>query len=152
DDLPRQQLSGIPELYQAIVDLGASQRAWYALHGAAENSGEEATSPVALLTAALATLRSTATGELDTIWRAERDEEAFARAIEESQAKLDSLDLAAGELRHTVPSRANDKVTEIQRKVGDRCREMMLQSKLDLAVDQLPATPEAYQQKMVEDL
>ncbi len=151
-DIAREELSGVPDLYQAIADLGASKRAWYALYGSAENPGEERASPVALLAAALATLRLTATGELETIRRAERDQEAFSQAIAEAQAKLDSLDYATGELRRTVRSRANAKVAEMQQKISDLCGTMVLQSKMDLAMDRLPATPEAYQQRLVEGL
>lgn len=155
-DVALEELSGIPELYEAIVRLGAWQRSWYALHGAAENpdgaAGGASPSPVALLAAALATLRRSATVEVETIRRAERDEDAFAQAIAEAQAKLDRLDVAAGNLTRTVRSKADAKVTEIQQKVRDMCGDMVLQSRMDLAMDRLPATPEAYQQRLVEGL
>ncbi len=159
-DIAREESSGIPDLYRAITRLGAVQRAWYALHGSAENPAENPDeeeaggrpSPVSLLDAALTTLRLTATSEFEMIRRAESDEEAFAQAIAEAQAKLDSLDYAAGELRRTVRSQANAEIAEIQQKVSDLCGDMVLRSKLDLAMDRLPATSEAFQQRVVEGL
>jgi Dynamin family len=148
-DVVLEDESGVPELYRTLTALGVARRAQYALPGPAQ---EDAGSLVGLLASALTALRASAASELATIRRAADEDRAFLNAIDDAQRKLGGLEEAAGYFHHEVRGQVNQEVEEIQRRVSDACRSLIVQTKVDLDMVRPDISPAAYQDGLVKRL
>lgn len=118
--------SQVPKLYQQITAFGAAHRSRYALYGmdTARSSHDREPSPVALLSTALATLRSSREHERAEIRAAGDSEQALVRANEAAQRRLADLQDAAGQLSQEVRSQAAGMVADIQQEVVRQCHDL----------------------------